>query len=303
MLREGPRLEAAINSYGEGAAGRLSLRTLADYKAYEGYLPAMWRSRKLGTFTRDEITRFHSSLTTGHGKSQANHVLRWLRAVFNNTIDGGRFTGANPVTRLRLNREHARERLLRVEEVDRFLEALAAELPPWSDYFMLLLLTGFRRSALAGLRWNQVNLDTATITLLPGALGSKGKGATIALSRRALEILRSRRDAADESEYVFPRPGNTGHLVEIKSAWARIRKRSGLMDLRTHDLRCTLGSWLTAADAPTALTMKALGHSALAAAQVYQRLGLEPVRAALNQVAQAIPALPPTTEDAAKKLG
>jgi integrase len=143
---------------------------------------------------------------------------------------------------------------------------------------LLLLLTGLRRSALAGLRWDEVNLEAGTISLSPRACGAKGKGATMALSERALEILRERRDGGKGSVYVFPSAASkTGHIQEAKSAWARICKRAGLVDLRVHDLRRTLGAWLTSVGAPTALTMKALGHSTLAAAQVYQRLDLEPV--------------------------
>lgn len=295
-LREGPALDAAIQSQLRTAAGRLSAKTVKDYGSYAGYLPATWHSRRLGTFAASEIIRFHGELTAKRGRSIANHICRWLRAVFNYTTHAGEFTGPNPVARLKFHREHSRERFLLIEEADRFMEALAGEPSLWRDYFLLLLLTGLRRSALAGLRWGQVNLQTGMVNLIAGEAGTKGKGGAMALSSRALEILRARRAADTSGEFVFPSPSPRGgaHIVAAKPAWDRIRKRSGLHDLHIHDLRRTLGSWLTAAGAPTALTMKALGHSTLAAAQVYQRLDLEPVRAALNQVARAVPALPPT---------
>jgi integrase len=87
---------------------------------------------------------------------------------------------------------------------------------------------------------------------------------------------------------VFPGRGKTGHLVEPKTAWARILKRAGLQNLRLHDLRRTLGSWQAATGASLPIIGKSLGHKSLAATQVYARLNLDPVRAAVNTATDAM---------------
>ncbi len=69
-------------------------------------------------------------------------------------------------------------------------------------------------------------------------------------------------------------------MVNVSKPWKRIRKKAGLQDVRVHDLRRTLGSWLVAAGASLALIGKALNHSNVSTTQVYARLQLEPVRAA-----------------------
>ena len=75
-----------------------------------------------------------------------------------------------------------------------------------------------------------------------------------------------------------------------KATWSRsslhgtgYRKRAGVPDVRVHDLRRTLGSWLTAQGYSLTLVGKALGHRSLRATQVYARLDLGPVREALER--------------------
>ena len=77
--------------------------------------------------------------------------------------------------------------------------------------------------------------------------------------------------------------GKTGHLVEPKKAWQRIRSSANVPDVRIHDLRRTLGSWLAAQGYSLPLIGRALNHSNIATTQIYARLALDPVREALEQ--------------------
>jgi integrase len=86
-----------------------------------------------------------------------------------------------------------------------------------------------------------------------------------------------------QSEWIFPSRNGEGHAVEAAKAWQRIRLRAGLPDVRLHDLRRTLGSWLAAQGHGLPLIGRALNHSSMAATQVYARLDLDPVREALEQ--------------------
>jgi integrase len=70
--------------------------------------------------------------------------------------------------------------------------------------------------------------------------------------------------------------------VNVAKPWRRIRQQAGLNDVRIHDLRRTLGSWLVAAGASLPLIGKALNHSNASTTQIYARLQLDPVRAALE---------------------
>jgi integrase len=83
--------------------------------------------------------------------------------------------------------------------------------------------------------------------------------------------------------WVFPGRGKSGHLEDAKHPWQRIRERAGVPDVRIHDLRRTLGSWLAASGYSLPLIGRALNHSNVATTQVYARLSLDPVRDALER--------------------
>ena len=68
----------------------------------------------------------------------------------------------------------------------------------------------------------------------------------------------------------------------------RIRGRAGVEDVRVHDLRRTLGSWLAASGDGVPMIGRVLNHSQPSATAVYARLDLEPVRRALEANAQAM---------------
>lgn len=88
---------------------------------------------------------------------------------------------------------------------------------------------------------------------------------------------------------MFPSPtARSGHLEEPKKAWQRIRERAKTKDVRVHDLRRTLGSWLAASGYGLPMIGRVLNHSQPSATAVYARLDLEPVRRALEANAQAM---------------
>ena len=102
------------------------------------------------------------------------------------------------------------------------------------------------------------------------------------------------RRAEHGAVFALPGVGASGHMVEPKAAWARVLERAKIPAGREtedgvvmHDLRRTVGSWLAGQGASLPLIGKALGHSSTAATQVYARLNLDPVRAALERVSAA----------------
>jgi integrase len=62
----------------------------------------------------------------------------------------------------------------------------------------------------------------------------------------------------------------------------------GLMDVRIHDLRRTLGSWQAATGATTAIIGKSLGHKSQQATAIYERLNIDPVRASVERATEAM---------------
>jgi integrase len=102
----------------------------------------------------------------------------------------------------------------------------------------------------------------------------------------ALEVLSDRSDQRKSDEWVFPGDGITGHIVEPKNGWRSFLKKTGLKDLRMHDLRRTLGSYMAMNNQSLQIIGKVLGHKSHTATQIYSRLATDPLKHAM-ETAQA----------------
>ena len=71
--------------------------------------------------------------------------------------------------------------------------------------------------------------------------------------------------------------------MNIAKPWSRVRKAAGVEDVRLHDLRRTVGSWLAQAGNSLHLIGRVLNHSNQSTTAVYARFGEDHVRAGLEQ--------------------
>lgn len=244
-------------------------------------------------------------------------MIELLREMFNVARRWGLFEGENPAAQVTRFHEQARERFLRPEELRALNAALLAEKDwRWRAFWPLLLYLGLRRGELAGARWNQVDFETRTFTLA-GRTTKSGQPHFAPIPGPAFQIL-SQLKSRGESEFLFPGRGKSSHIVEVKTAWAQLWKRTveilveeaerqgrkidpdSIEKATPHDLRRTLGSWLAAQGVSLAVIGRALNHRASKATEVYARLSLDPVREALERNAALMSFRPPpSTEDAA----
>ena len=88
------------------------------------------------------------------------------------------------------------------------------------------------------------------------------------LNQPAVEILKSL-PVTEGNPYVLPGRNGLGHLVNIDKPWRRIRKAAGLEDVRLHDLRRTVGSWLAQDGISLHLIGKVLNHADAKTTAVY----------------------------------
>jgi integrase len=142
----------------------------------------------------DELLR----LTAENGAVQSNRTRASLSAFLNWCIGEG-YLDVNVAAQTNKHEEVARRRVLE----DRELRTIWRALPEQGDYrdiIRLLILTAARLREISELRWSEVDLDKATITL-PPARTKNHRQHIIPLSAPALEILKGR--ARGERELVF----------------------------------------------------------------------------------------------------
>jgi integrase len=152
-----------------------------------------------------------------------------LRHVFETAIrEWGLPIRENPVKRIRLPQDaRPRERRLMGED-ESLLYAALRERSAWylRPFLILLVETGMRRGELLSIRWRDIDFKNSTVKILRT---KNGHPRCIPLTPVALETFQG---IARRGEKVFPISANA-----VRLAWERLRARSGLLDLRLHDLR------------------------------------------------------------------
>jgi len=244
-----------------------------------------WSGRKLSSIKRAEVQKMHLQLKESAGPYMANRVHELLRAMYNRAKDDLGYTGDNPAIGIKRFREVKRDRFLHGDELKAFFEALEAE-PDITlrNFFWLSLLTGARQGNVQAMRWDEIDWQAA-LWRIPET--KSGLPVVVPLTATALQVLVLQREISGSPEWVFPsRRG--GHIAEPKFAWARIVKRAGLSDVRPHDLRRSLGSWMAMTGAGLPVVGKMLGHSQPSTTAIYARLAVDPVRQAAEMATAAM---------------
>ncbi len=261
-----------------------------------------FKGRPVNEITFEDVRDLHAKIAAGvtfegkqyGGKGAANRVVELLSAVFNHA----RRRADNPCAGIELFDETKRRRFLKPDELPAFMTAVKAEPPTLRDFFLMALWTGQRRANVQAMRWDEIDEAAGTWTI-KAAKFKTNRDHTVPLPPEAIGILAERRElnATREtpSEYVFPShrsigKGKSPHLTEPKTAWRRILKQAKLSDLRVHDLRHTLASWMVAGGAALSTIGKSLGHTQVQTTARYAHVQLDPVREAMAAATAAMAA-------------
>lgn len=253
-------------------------------KTIEYHIFPAFGDHKISTITPSLIQRHHIKIGISH-RSTANRVMHIVSAVFNFGIRFEYHKGINPCVGLQKYKLVSRDRFLSRDELDLFFEALSEERPVFRDFFKLALYTGARKSNLLSMRWADVDFDLKRWRI--PETQTKNKDVNIVLlSSQALYVLNERFEARKKSgifsEFVFPGDNAETYLKDPKRSFQRIRARMGVSDIRIHDLRRTLGSYMAINGSSLTVIGSALNHKSRASTEIYARLSQTPVMDAIN---------------------
>ena len=151
---------------------------------------------------------------------------------------------------------------------------------------LLALNTGLRRGELFNLRWADVDLTRAIVTVKGGGAKS-GQTRHVPLNSEAVAVLKAWKPTdADAAAPVFP--GEDGApLADIKSAWLPLVAAAKVRAFRFHDLRHTFASKLVMAGVDLNTVRELLGHADLKMTLRYAHLAPEHKAAAVAKLVQA----------------
>lgn len=251
-----------------------------DERLIRLFVRPAWAKLRVDTLTRAQVAMLHAQVSM-KTPGQANRLLAVIKTMLNKAKIWGFVPEnyGNPALGVQMNHEESRERFVTPEELPRLATAIEQE----PDIRMraalwLFLLTGARKSELLKARWEDVDLVRRDLRI-PNP--KQGKPHVYPLSTRAVEVLHQLpRFAGNPFVIVGNKAGQ--HLVNISKPWSRVRKRAELSDVRLHDLRRSVGSWLAISGHSLLEIGKVLGHSSPKTTQIYARLTDHVARIALE---------------------
>ena len=214
----------------------------------------------LAAIRRDVVQQIITTLRK-RGVGPANRAHSLLSGMFNVAVANG-WAEFNPVKGIHRPRSEPRQRYLRADEVQKFMEAVAAiRSDNARDFLLLALYTGARRACVASMRWDEIEGDCWVI---PASKSKSKRPMVIELTTYARTIIDARR--GNGSEWVLPADldASGGHYADPKRAIERVRELSGLRDIRLHDLRRSVGAWLLRSGESLRTVQVALGHRSVA---------------------------------------
>lgn len=242
---------------------------------------AVYADTPVNELTQRQLQDWVDAISDDRGSAGAKRAIDMLSAVINWGIRRGYVNiYTNPCRAVDRHAPKARTRFMKPQEIARLADALRDELPLWRDFVWVSLFTGARRGNVLAMRWADIDFDLAQWRIPETKNGDE---LIVALTRPAVALLKRRRSEADpRNPWVFPGVGDD-HIKEPKRMWQRVCKRAGFTDLRIHDLRRTLASYLAMQGASQYQIGKALGHLDPRSTAVYARLDLNGVRNELEK--------------------
>ncbi len=153
--------------------------------------------------------------------------------------------------------------------------------------FRLLLFTGARLREILDLKWEYVDLEKGVLFLPKSKTGQK----IIILNTAAIDIL-----AKLTRIGIYVIASNSAGMIDekprtdLKKPWAKLKKHSGLENVRLHDLRHSFGATGASEGLGLPIIGKLMGHSQPATTQRYAHLADAPLRSASNAIGDHISA-------------
>lgn len=261
-------------------------RSYADDKRYAAWWKEKFASagiKMLDDVTPDavdEIVRTELTRVTRRGRNPTpatvNRKIAFLRAMVNMASREWLWMERAPLFRL-LPGEVERHRFLRPDEVIRLVKALPE---PYGDMALFAVSTGLRQSNVFRLKWSNVDLAQRKITF-PQEVMKNGLPFSCPMTDTAVAVVRGWVGRHDE--YVFVT--KNGPVTWLNRAvWLDALEKSGLQNLRWHDLRHTWASLMRQSGVGLADLQELGGWRSQNMVQRYAHMNVDHLREAASRM-------------------
>lgn len=242
-----------------------------DDRMLRRHLLPHWGDRRLQDISRRDINLFHKGIAAAGTPILANRVFALFRKICSFGVDM-EWLSVNPAASCKqpaANRR--RDRALSTDEIRAFWKGLPATKMDLrcSLALRLQLVTAQRAGEIAGMRWDELDLETG-LWSLPGTRAKNKRPHRVPLSKAAITILtaakhgiRKSKKSLEDSPWVFPSRLGDGPM-RAPSLSAAIRHnlpKFGIPEFHSHDLRRTAATAMAEDGCFQEVLAKILNHA------------------------------------------
>jgi integrase len=276
-----------------------NLRTaIAMQRRIDKYLIPEFGTRNIESLSREDALYLYRKVQEKLKRPyEANRVIQQLskmieRAIFWGIIPDATF---NITKGVKTFKERKRDRFVTIAEMPKLAKAIEVEESVYGRYALwLYLLVGLRRDELLCAKWSDVDFRTKHLRIeetKASRLGGDQQAHYATLSDAAIKLL-NEIPREKGNPYILPGKNPNSHLVNINKIWIRVRRRAGLesddnsQNVRIHDLRRTVGSWLAQSGESLPLIGKVLHHASPSTTAIYAHFKQDHVKIAMDAHAE-----------------
>ncbi|MFG1226514.1 tyrosine-type recombinase/integrase [Xanthobacter wiegelii] len=237
---------------------------------------AAWKGRSIKSITKRDVNELLDAAINRGARVTANRLLAVVRHFFNWCVQRD-LIEKSPVAGIKApTDEKSRDRTLNDEELGLAWKAADKLGWPFGPFVHLLILTGQRRDEVAGMRWSELDIASATWTI-PRERAKNDNEHVVPLSPEAVAIIKDlprMKDGEVDSPFVFTTTGKTpiSGFSKAKEAMDKAISKPlkgeyeeegapSIPDWRLHDLRRTMASGMARLGAPVHVVEKLLNHT------------------------------------------
>lgn len=282
------------------AKKELAKKTRLSYlEKLKNYIQPRFNNKKIKDINTMQIVNFLSDVSkpgaaaSGRKEALADSTVyeidKTMRVIFNKAVEWRVLTNS-PMDGL--SRPKMKKKRMRIfedfEDIEYLIECLFKEPPFWSMFFLTSAIAGYRRGEVVALEWTDVNFDECQFKIYesiplfedgsPIITGTKTDDERITdMPNWYMEMLKNYKDIWDmerfavgnkwiggDRQFIFHNGfGKPIHPQSATTAWGRLREKYEFENIRLHDLRHTMISYLLNNEVPLFAVSKRAGHSSV----------------------------------------
>ena len=228
-----------------GSVTKSAPKMIYNYKI----LLAHFGNKKISCISSCMVQEFYNKKVLESSSSTANRYFTLLRAIINYGLKNKLYVGENSCNSVNRKPDNpSRTRYLTTTEMKLFLSSAPEQMRP---FFAFALMTGMRRGEILNLTWKDIDFSARFIHVHET---KSNKSREVPIMEGVFKILSNYPISSNGKIFNFT-------ISQIKYAFKKTLKISGITNFKFHDLRHSYSSHFVMAGGDLNTLQRILGHS------------------------------------------